>query len=76
MRARSGLPHAFNLGGIHMTEKVELQSYSREKVAYDLMMLINGEEGIYPKGDAARPYYLKLYHDCYRVIAGNLPPNK
>lgn len=59
-----------------MTEKVELQGYGREKVAYDLMMYINGQEGQYPKGEAARSYYLKLYHDCYRVVAGNLPPNK
>lgn len=56
-----------------MTDQAVSKPDSKERVALELMHYIVGAEGTYPKGDAARKYYLDLYHQCWRMAAGREP---
>lgn len=53
-----------------MTDEVVAKQDSKERVALELMYYIANQEAVYPKGQEARPYYLELYQQCWRVASG------
>ena len=55
---------------INITGPVKIQGDSKERVAFDLMMLVYYDENIEKQG---RIYWLTLYHQCLMVVAGRPP---
>lgn len=56
----------------------ESKGYSRERVAYDMMLLISGNEsrlGDSRKSANARHYFLTLYSQCLDVVLGKDVPS-
>jgi hypothetical protein len=53
-----------------VTDEVVAKQDSKERVALELMYYIANQEAVYPKGQEARPYYLELYQQCWRVASG------
>lgn len=51
---------------VSVSGPVSVQSDSKERVAYDLMLRISNQE----KTEKSRRYYLELYSQCRQVVTG------
>lgn len=53
-----------------MTERMRIESDSRERVAYDLAILISKHETQVDTKDRNREYWLKLYQQSFEAVKG------
>lgn len=52
---------------VNVSGPVSIESHSKERVAYDLMMRVANSES----GNKDRTYWLTLYTQCYKATSGN-----
>jgi hypothetical protein len=55
---------------IQIIRLVKIESESGSRVAYDLMLHIAGHEAPTSEQKKSRTYWLTLYHQCEKAVAG------
>lgn len=60
---------------VSVSGPVAIQSDSRARVAYDLMLYISGRESASEQERRSRGYWLELYSQCYKAASGASVPH-
>jgi hypothetical protein len=59
-----------NTENVNITNPIEVQSDTKARVAYDLMLLISRKEDDTADGKKTRDYWLTLYSQCHKAASG------